>query len=344
MPCLQFTKQSFQEGEILELDYDDVLLTPQLSELDKREDVDLTTKVTDNYELKIPLIASPMNTVVDTYVARILHLCGGLAVLHRYQSIEKQVNEVKELLNYNVEPIAAAISISEPKRTKSLIDAGANILFLDIAHGHLKKANEYCKSIKRDYDYVDLVTGNIVTLKAANDLGLYVDAYRVGIGKGLACITTQITGVGMPILSAIQKIYFYNDYNLPIISDGGIRYTSDIVKSLAFGANAVMIGHLFAECKDSPLFRNTSKVFAKYYGMGSKEALDYRSKHDPSYDKYKSIHYIAPEGKCVQLSRSNELLEDRIIRIVNELKIALSYMGAHNINDLQTKCQYVVRR
>lgn len=301
------------------LSFDDVLLRPQKSVLKTRVDADLTTSFLGR-ELRVPFLSAPMPSVTGPMLAIHLNRHGGLPVLHRFCSISEQFDEYYQMKTYGINP-AVSIGIHDGiERTHPFLGAGANIFVLDVAHAHSDPVIQFVKNWKQamgGYD-VKLVVGNIATTEAAWDLyAAGADALKVGIGPGSVCTTRQVTGFGVPQLQAIRDVKVRLGSWTPIIADGGIRNSGDIVKALAAGADVVMIGSLFAHAEEAP-------NHGTHYGCASSR-LGERS---------------APEGIDMGII-SKEPLADIVNRLAGGLRSGISYGGGTNIAELRAKADWI---
>ena len=315
------------------LSYDDVLLKPKFSDIVPKDDVDLSTRISRNVRLKIPVASSPMDTVTESMMAIALAEMGGIGIIHRNMSIERQVEEIK-LVKERGLIVGAAVGIFDEKRVKALIKAGVDLIIIDVAHGHSKNVLESLKIYKRIGD-VDVVAGNIVTAEAAEDLiAAEADGLRVGMGSGSICITREVSGVGVPQLSAIAWVSdVASNYGVPVIADGGVKRIGDIVKAIAAGADCVMLGSMFAGTDEAPgeLIERDGFKFKRYRGMGSKEVI-YR------LDRYSKL---VPEGVSGLIPYKGSVKE--ILRnIVGGLKSGFGYIGARNIDEVKLKGEFIL--
>ncbi|MBP7507290.1 MAG: IMP dehydrogenase [Prolixibacteraceae bacterium] len=232
--------------------------------------------------------------------------------------------------------VAAAVGISGDSmdRIDELIKADVDAIVMDSAHGHSKNILEVLRKAKAKYPEKDFVVGNIATSEAATDLVLAgADAVKVGIGPGSICTTRVIAGVGVPQLSAIYNVSkAIKDSGVPIIADGGLRYSGDIVKALAAGANSVMAGGLFAGVEESPgetiLFQG--RKFKSYRGMGSVEAMQAGSKDRYFQDMEDDIKKLVPEGIAARVPYKGTLYEV-LYQLIGGLRAGMGYCGAKNI-------------
>ncbi len=244
--------------------------------------------------------------------------------------------------------VGAAISVGEEaiKRAKLLKDAGVDVLVIDTAHGHSKNVMTTLKKLKQDKSFgrIDIIAGNIGTAKAASDLiRLGADAVKVGIGPGSICTTRVVTGIGVPQVTAIlNAVEGRRNSSVPIIADGGIRYSGDIVKALAIGADSVMIGKLFAATEESPgeLTYFQGKTYKVYRGMGSLEAMQQGSKDRYGQGEQTDNSKLVPEGIVGQTLYKGKL-ENIIHQLVGGLKSGMGYIGARNLTELKRKAQFV---
>lgn len=235
--------------------------------------------------------------------------------------------------------VAAGIGITNDavQRAEAVVEAGVDALVLDCAHGHSQNVVKVLKDIKEHFSGVDVVVGNIATGEAAvmlADGG--ADAVKVGIGPGSICTTRVVAGVGVPQLSAIYDVYkALENYDIPIIADGGIRYSGDIVKALAAGGNSVMLGGLLAGVEESPgttiLFNG--RKFKTYRGMGSLEAMQHGSKDRYMQSDVDDVKKLVPEGIVGRVPYKGDLYEV-IYQMAGGLRSGMGYCGAHNIEDL----------
>lgn len=236
--------------------------------------------------------------------------------------------------------VAAAVGIGPDTldRVSALVEVNVDAIVVDTAHGHSQGVLEMAKLIKKHYPQVDLVVGNIATAEAAKDLlQLGVDAIKVGIGPGSICTTRVIAGVGVPQLTAVYDVAkALRGTGVPVIADGGIRYTGDIVKAIAAGASSIMAGSLFAGVDESPgetiIF--DGRKFKTYRGMGSVEAMKAGSKDRYFQDTEDDIKKLVPEGIVGRVPYKGSLGEV-ILQMMGGLRAGMGYTGSHNISDLQ---------
>ena len=236
--------------------------------------------------------------------------------------------------------VAAAVGITNDfhQRVEALVTESVDAIVIDTAHGHSKGVMEAAKYLKKNFPDIELIVGNIATYEAGKDLlKAGVDAIKVGIGPGSICTTRVIAGIGVPQLSAIYNVAkALKGTDIPVIADGGIRYTGDIVKALAAGAHSIMAGSLFAGVDESPgetiIFEG--RKFKTYRGMGSIEAMQKGSKDRYFQDAEDDIKKLVPEGIVGRVPYKGSLSEV-IHQMVGGLRAGMGYTGSNNINKLQ---------
>jgi len=327
------------------LTYDDVLLVPKYSEILPLE-TSIETKLSKNLNLKIPIISSAMDTVTESSMAIELAKLGGIGVIHRNLSIKEQVLEIRKVKSKNLK-VGAAVGAGkfEIKRAEALIKEKVDLIVVDTAHGHTKKVAEVVKKIKNiKSKKTTLCAGNIATIEAAKFLAkLGVDAIKVGIGPGSICTTRIVAGIGVPQLSAILAAKKgLGKKKITLIADGGIKFSGDISKALAAGADAVMIGSLFAGSDESPgkLIKKDGKYFKNFRGMGSVGAMNKGSADRYFQKKQKDSSKYVPEG-VEGLVKHKGAVEKIIYQLIGGLKSSMGYLGSKKIKDLRNKSNFV---
>ena len=453
----------------LGLTYDDVLLVPNYSEVLPR-DVDLSSKVTRNIELKTPIISAAMDTVTESAMAIAIAQEGGIGVIHKNMTIEQQaievrkvkraesgmildpvtllknatvadakammaefkiggvpvVNEAKNLIGIitnrdlrfekdngrlidevmtkenlitatpettmveaeailqehkieklpvldsnnqlvglityrditknGVKPnankdkygrlrVAAAVGVTGDvvERVGALYESGVDAVIIDTAHGHTKGVVTALQSVKAKFPELDVVVGNIATPEAA----LYLmeagaDAVKVGIGPGSICTTRIVAGVGFPQLSAVMEVAKAIDGRIPVIADGGIRFTGDIVKALAAGADCVMLGSMFAGTKESPgeTVIYEGRKYKTYRGMGSVEAMSDGSKDRYFQDVEDDVKKLVPEGIVGRVPYKGEVGEV-MYQFIGGLRAGMGYCGSKDVPTLKKSARFI---
>ena len=327
------------------LTFDDVTLVPKYSEI-LPSDVDTSIKLTKNLKLKIPMLSSAMDTVTESKMAIAMAKAGGIGVIHRNLSISKQIEEIKKVKKKKL-LVGAAVGAGprELQRAKEILNEGVNLIVVDTAHGHTKKVSEIIKFIKRIKDKkMALCAGNIATLEAAKFLiKLGVDIIKVGIGPGSICTTRLVAGIGVPQLSAILSVRSgIKNKNVRIIADGGIKYSGDLAKAFAAGADAVMIGSLLAGTDEAPgkLIKRNGKLFKSFRGMGSVGAMNKGSADRYFQSKQKDTSKYVPEG-VEGFSKYKGDVGNIIYKLIGGLRSSMGYLGSKQIKYLRNKPQFV---
>ena len=327
------------------LTFDDVTMAPKYSEVLPSE-VDTSTKLSNNLFLKIPLLTSAIDTVTESKMAIAIAKAGGIGVIHRNLSIKKQIEEIKKVKKKNL-IVGAAVGAGphELKRAEAILKEKVDLIVVDTAHGHSKKVSEIIKIIKKNKTKkTTLCAGNIATAEAAKFLiKLGVDIIKVGIGPGSICTTRLVAGIGVPQLSAIIEVNKgVKNKKTKIISDGGIKYSGDISKALAAGADAVMIGSLFAGSMETPgkLIKKNGKLYKSFRGMGSVGAMNKGSADRYFQSKQKDSSKYVPEG-VEGFVRFKGDIASIIYKLIGGLKSSMGYLGAKKIANLKNKPNFV---
>ncbi|MBB1078839.1 IMP dehydrogenase [Limosilactobacillus sp. STM2_1] len=343
------------------LTFDDVLLIPAESHVLPNE-VDLSTQLAKNIKLHIPLISAGMDTVTEGPMAIAMALQGGLGVVHKNMSIQAQSGEVANVKSVVVPAsatkaavddqnrllVAAAVGVTSDtfERAESLLKAGADAIVIDTAHGHSAGVLRKIAEIREHFPEATLIAGNVATgeaTKALFDAG--VDVVKVGIGPGSICTTRVVAGVGVPQITAIyDAASVAREYNKPIIADGGIKYSGDVVKALAAGGNAVMLGSMLSGTTEAPgeVFEDNGKKYKAYRGMGSVGAM---AQAHGSSDRYfqggvNEANKLVPEGIEARVEYKGDV-SDIVFQIDGGLRSGMGYVGAANIPSLIEKAQFV---
>ncbi len=327
------------------LTFDDVTLAPKYSEILPSE-VDTSIILTKHLKLKIPLLSSAMDTVTESKMAIAIAKSGGLGIIHRNLSIEKQVLEIEKVKKQKL-LVGAAVGAgpNEFRRAEAILKQKVDMIVVDTAHGHTKKVSEMIKYIrKKRYKKTALCAGNIATAEAAKYLSnLGVDIIKVGIGPGSICTTRLVAGIGVPQLSAVLNTRNgIKKKDIKIISDGGIKYSGDLAKAFAAGADAVMIGSLFAGTDEAPgrLIKKNGKLFKSFRGMGSVGAMNKGSADRYFQLKQKDASKYVPEG-VEGLSKYKGKVNSVIYKLIGGLRSSMGYLGSKQIKYLRKKPQFV---
>ena len=346
---------SFAEERInsTALTFDDVLLVPAYSEVLPRE-VSTKARFTRNISLNIPIVSAAMDTVSEKAMAIMLARKGGISVVHKNMGIEAQARQIREVKEYPAEGdkipcldaegrlrVAAGVGITADvlDRVTALVEAGVDAIVLDSAHGDSHGVVEALRKIKAVYPELDTVVGNIATAEAAVRLiEAGADSLKVGIGPDSICTTRIIAGVGVPQISAIYDVAKAAEGSgVPVIADGGLRYSGDIVKALAAGGDSVMIGSMFAGTDEAPgeIFEENGRKFKSYRGMGSVDAMKAGSRDRYFQDGEDSTKKLVPEGVVARVPYKGSV-GDIIYQIVGGIRSGMGYCGAADIDALHT--------
>lgn len=300
------------------LSFDDVLLKPQHGILDRRADADISTNLVSGVRLDIPILSANMPSVTGPEMAIAMYEGGGRGVLHRFNTIAEQVEDYRQVRrNYANAPCSIGLH-DWLERATALAEEGCNIFVLDVAHGDTERVLHMMDVWRPFADKsLKLVVGNVATYHGALKLTFAgADAIKVGIGPGAACTTRQVTGFGVPQLTAIMNVVTAVRGNarredVKIIADGGIKNSGDIVKALAAGADSVMVGRLLAGTDESPFP-------GEYFGNAS----------------FKMNGHNAPEGVHGEVEKVGSVKEV-LKNLTWGIKSGISYGGAANIKELQ---------
>lgn len=317
------------------LTFDDVLIVPSKSAVRSRKDPALATQVTRRHRLEVPFISANMDTVTENEMAIAMNNLGGLGILHRFMSIENQVQEVRKVKAAGAKLIAASIGVNEEgrERATALVGEGANVLTIDIAHGHSIAMIETLKWLRDTFgDRVDLIAGNVATPEATIELiEAGADAIKVGIGPGSMCTTRVITGCGVPQLTAVAWcVDAARAHGIPIIADGGLKSSGDVVKALAAGAQTVMLGSLLAGCLETPGPIHYGKKH--YRGMASRSAqVSWRGSLPEG---------MAPEGEATAVPVKGSV-KDVVSELAGGLRSGMSYINATDISEIIEKARFI---
>lgn len=338
------------------LTFDDVLLIPQYSEVTP-DMTELGTNLTKTFRLNVPFLSAAMDTVTENKLASALALVGGLGIIHKNMTSEEQAREIRKVKGFRFNKqenpkalvdkwgtlcVGAAVGVTSDmmERVDKLINAGADVFVLDSAHGDSKNIINAVKELRAKYPEMELIAGNVATYEGAKHLmEAGASAVKVGMGPGSICTTRIIAGIGVPQLQAILECAKASkETGIPIIADGGIKYSGDVVKALAAGANTVMLGGLFATCEEAPgeIFQKDGKKVRIYRGMGSIEAMAKGSQDRYFQAGHKKLVAEGVQGIVAVQTTVSEL----VFQLCGGLKAGLGYCGAKDIPTLQSKAVF----
>lgn len=320
------------------LAYDDVLMVPQYSDIESRKEVNIGNWLDESRGLwfDLPIISAPMDTVCEDQMAITLGKMGGLGIVHRYNTIQKQC-EIAKVINEEIgSKFGCAIGITGDylERSEALVEQGVKILCLDVAHGdHILMKKALITLREKLGDGPHLMAGNVATLDGFNNLASWgANSVRVGIGGGSICSTRIQTGHGVPSLDSIIDCV-RTDKNVAVIADGGIKNSGDIVKALGVGGDFAMLGSILAGTSKSPgevyISARSGEATKVYRGMASKDAqMDWRGK------------VSSLEGISTTIPYKGET-SDIINQLENGIRSGFSYSGARTIAELWAKAKFI---
>ena len=327
------------------LTFDDVTLAPKYSEILPSQ-VDTSIKITNNLQLKVPLLSSAMDTITESKMAIAVAKAGGLGIIHRNLNIKEQILEIKKVKKKKL-LVGAAVGAgaNEFKRAEEILKKKIDMIVINTANYNNKKIEKIIKfNKKKKNKKTALCAGNIATPEAAKFLlKLGVDVIKVGIGPGSICTTRLVAGIGVPQLSAILSVRNgIKNRNVKIISDGGIKYSGDLAKAFAAGADAVMIGSLFAGTDETPgkLIKRNGKLFKSFRGMGSVGAMNKGSADRYFQSKQKDSSKYVPEG-VEGFAKYKGKVSVIIYKLIGGLRSSMGYLGSKQIKHLRNKPQFV---
>lgn len=319
------------------LTFDDVILVPRFSMINSRfsGEIDLGIRLTKNISLKIPIISANMDTITSEKMAQVMYKCGGLGIPHRFMTPNEQNLALAVLDGPKV--VCIGVGNSSRERLDNIaMNLSIDAVLIDIAHGHCHAMTDQIKWVKDHYPDIDVIAGNIATQEGCADLiNAGADSIKCGIGCGALCTTRIKTGNGVPQLTAIAdcaEVIMSVNTAVSLIADGGIRSSGDILKALAAGADAVMIGSLFAGTDETP-GEITSNAYGKQYkiyrGMASSVAqMSWKGYASSIEGESQKVPYKGPV---------KNIIEDLVAGILS----GMSYQNARSINELQTHCEFV---
>ncbi len=302
------------------LTFDDVILIPQISDIKSRSEVDIKTKV-GHLELDIPIFSANMDCITEVSMAAAMDLAGGAGILHRYADTKTVLHWIKKLQSLGMTSTvipSVGIQALDLEAAKAYFDTGVETVCLDIAHAASNRASMMCSELKK-IGFKTVIAGNVATSEGVNILYQGgADVVKVGVGPGSACTTRVVTGHGVPQITAIENCArAARDSGIHTIADGGIRSSGDIVKALAAGADAVMLGGMLGGTDECPR--------SDFRGMASAEAQkEFRG----------SVGNGTPEGVTYQPSRKGPV-DGVLVELKGGIRSGLSYSGARTLEELR---------
>tara|TARA_Y100001935_G_scaffold219563_1_gene192845 strand:- start:156 stop:1235 length:1080 start_codon:yes stop_codon:yes gene_type:complete len=326
------------------LTFDDVLLIPKYSDVLPSE-TDISLNLTKKITLKVPFLSSAMDTVTESKMAVAIAQAGGIGIIHRNLNIKKQSNEVLKVKKKKlIVGAAVGTNYEDLERARSLIDNGCDLIVIDTAHGHSAKVLKVLSKLKKINLNAPVCVGNIATAEASKKLyNSGADIIKVGIGPGSICTTRMVAGVGVPQISAIMEVKSaLKNKKIKIISDGGIKFSGDIAKALAAGADAIMMGSIFAGTYESPgkKFKIKGKIYKQYRGMGSIGAMSSGSANRYFQKNFKDKSKFVPEGVDGRVEYKGNVSKI-IYQLQGGLRSSMGYIGAKNLNQISKNAKFI---
>ena len=326
------------------LTFDDVLLIPKYSDVLPSE-TDISLNLSKKIILKVPFLSSAMDTVTESKMAVAIAESGGIGVVHRNLNIKKQTKEIIKVKKKKL-IVGAAVGTNREdlERARSLIDNGCDLIVIDTAHGHSEKVLKTLSKLKKINFNVPICVGNIATAEAAKELyNSGADIIKVGIGPGSICTTRMVAGIGVPQISAIMEVKSaLKNKKIKIISDGGVKFSGDIAKALAAGADAIMMGSIFAGTAESPgkKFNIKGRIYKQYRGMGSIGAMSSGSANRYFQKNFKDKSKFVPEGVEGRVEYKGTVSKI-IYQLQGGLRSSMGYIGAKNLNQISKNAKFI---
>lgn len=314
--------------------FDSVAIKQKKNKVTSRLAVDCKSEIMRGVHVLVPLVASNMSTVINSAFLNKLLLNGAFGFLHRAYTDEAYVAEVKKVRGTLI-PVSIGVGEDQYALAIKLIDAGANVILIDIAHGYCDPVINLGRRIKEDFPHVKVVVGNTTNPDMMREVADFADAVKIGIGQGFACETKNTAGCTEKQFSCVLKFkHLSKELGLPVISDGGTREPADFVKAIAAGANSVMAGSIFARCPESaaPLVDNNGAQKKLYAGMASRYVQDI----------WKGG---VKEGTCteggVRLLDPGVNLEALLEKYTGALRSGITYAGAASLTEFQNVVEFI---
>lgn len=315
------------------LTFDDILIVPQFSEIRSRSEIDMSVNLSKGLNFGIPVLPANMKTLVNLEVAEEFYKLGGLCLLHRFCSIEEQIDILKTLNKkyqdvFDYVGVSVGVKEEDYRNVKTFYDLGVRIVCVDVAHGDSRNCVDMVEYISKTYSDVFLIAGNVATGNGAFRLWIAgADAVKVNVGAGSICTTRITTGIGVPQLSALMDVYETRTNNPMlknkfIIADGGCNKVGDVVKSLCF-SDIVMTGNLFAGSVESPgeMIEIDGKKYKQYDGSSTHKS-----------DYIEGVKAMVPAKGHIKHIVKN---------ILEGVSSGCSYVGAHNLDELKNNAEFV---
>lgn len=344
------------------LTFEDVKLMNDKNTTVQANNVNVSTSLTPTLKLNIPLISAAMDTVTEANFAIELAKLGGLGVIHKNMTIAEQADEVQQVKTATFDPkqydhaavdakeqllVAGAVGVTSDtvKRVEAMVNAGVDAIVLDSAHGHSEGVLRKVTEVRNAFPDLNIIAGNIATSEGA--AALYdagADVVKVGIGPGSICTTRVVAGIGVPQISAVRDAADEGvRRGKAIIADGGAKTAEDIVKAMAAGGNAVMLGSMFSGTKETPgeIFEDNGKKYKTYRGMGSIAAMEAGSKDRYFQGEVNEAKKMVPEGIEARVEYKGALA-DILTPVMNSIRQEMSEMGESAITDL-SKNRHIAR-
>ena len=332
-------------GSIKEaLTFDDVLMLPRYSNVLPAE-TNISLNLTSKIILKAPFFSSAMYTVTESRMAIAIAKAGGIGVIHRNLKIKKQSQEIRIVKKKKL-LVGAAIGTNKEdlERARELISNGTDLIVIDTAHGHSEKVLKTLSKLKKISSNIPICVGNIATGEAAKKLyNSGADIIKVGIGPGSICTTRMVAGIGVPQISAIMEVKkALKKTKIKIISDGGIKFSCDIAKALAAGADAIMMGSIFAGTDESPgkKYKVNGKIYKQYRGMGSIGAMSSGSANRYFQKNFKDKSKFVPEGVEGRVEYKGSI-SNIVYQLQGGLRSSMGYIGAKKLSEISKKAKFV---
>jgi len=321
--------------------YDDLLIRPIRSSINSRSDVDISTTLLPNVTLKIPIIAAPMSSICETKMCIRMYQMGALGILHRFASVEYLLSCMKEIRK-EVPQTHAAFAVGIKPEDHTLLEKLAplaGIVCVDTNIGHHDKTIKTIKYIRDNYPHLQIIAGNVSTYEGSYDLcQAGADCIRATNGGGSACITWNVTGTGVPPATALWECcQAAKEFGKTVIADGGLKDAGSMVKAIALGADACMIGGLIAGsswCPESAFYEENDLFKARYYGMASEEAQRLRGGLKPGTAAEGVSKSIPVKGKTRRI----------IERLAGGIRSGCSFCNARNLAELRKNARFVRRK